>query len=611
MAAPSVPSYGSVTVKALADLPARILGGTGVDVTVAGFDYRIDLDIAELQTSPLGAAAGKWTAVWDQVDGSYKRIQFTELPAPNVDWSVITSKPTTFPPTLPIAQADVTGLPAALTAKLDNNAPSDGKTYGRKNGAWQDVAAGVTFVVNWTDILGKPATFPPSAHVHPESDITGLVADLAARELVANKGAANGYAPLDATSKVPAANLPAFPEAPSDGKVYGRNGSIPAWSAITGAYVPETGPTGAANLPTGTTAQRPANAAGLFRYNTDLGLFEGNTGSAWSAVGGAFVAKSGDVMSGPLRIGATLVTAAFATSLMADLVASGTVAGISHHGFNSYINSANTAWIRLIAGYGGDIQFDPAIGKYQWLVSPTSAAAGSAIASWAAPLTLDNAGNLQATGTIAAAASVTVGSGLNVTSGGANITGGMTMNAGAIVWSAIPNFTLGSGGISALGVNTQFDLTIAGTGSAYFWTTTGAFPTQDNARYLGAGSNRWYQVWAVAGTIQTSDEREKQDIRSLDDKERAAAQAIKQLIVAYRWRPGKGAAAHGDERLYIGVIAQAVEQALTDAGLVATDYAMWSKDALTEFVDGVPQPTGEYRYSVDYSQVLAFIIGAL
>lgn len=42
----------------------------------------------------------------------------------------------------------------------------------------------------------------PTAHTHPESDITNLVADLAATEKTANKNAASGYAGLDASSKL-------------------------------------------------------------------------------------------------------------------------------------------------------------------------------------------------------------------------------------------------------------------------------------------------------------------------------------------------------------------------------------------------------------------------
>lgn len=45
---------------------------------------------------------------------------------------------------------------------------------------------------------------------------------------------------------------------------------------------------GAANLPTGTTAQRPVTPAeGMFRRNSETGSFEGYTGTEWAGVGGA------------------------------------------------------------------------------------------------------------------------------------------------------------------------------------------------------------------------------------------------------------------------------------------------------------------------------------
>lgn len=41
-----------------------------------------------------------------------------------------------------------------------------------------------------------------------QSKVSGLVADLASKEATANKGVANGYAPLNGSSQVPASNLP-------------------------------------------------------------------------------------------------------------------------------------------------------------------------------------------------------------------------------------------------------------------------------------------------------------------------------------------------------------------------------------------------------------------
>lgn len=36
------------------------------------------------------------------------------------------------------------------------------------------IESGGEVTVTWTDIQGKPSTFPPSAHTHPISDVTSL-----------------------------------------------------------------------------------------------------------------------------------------------------------------------------------------------------------------------------------------------------------------------------------------------------------------------------------------------------------------------------------------------------------------------------------------------------
>jgi hypothetical protein len=45
--------------------------------------------------------------------------------------------------------------------------------------------------------------------------------------------------------------------------------------------------TGAALLPSGTSAQRPTGKQALFRFNTDIYRFEGHNGTAWGSLGGA------------------------------------------------------------------------------------------------------------------------------------------------------------------------------------------------------------------------------------------------------------------------------------------------------------------------------------
>lgn len=47
------------------------------------------------------------------------------------------------------------------------------------------------------------------------------------------------------------------------------------------------GSTGAADIPAGTTAERPTPATGYFRFNTSLTRFEGYNGTVWGSLGGA------------------------------------------------------------------------------------------------------------------------------------------------------------------------------------------------------------------------------------------------------------------------------------------------------------------------------------
>lgn len=52
--------------------------------------------------------------------------------------------------------------------------------------------------------------------------------------------------------------------------------------------------TGAAELPVGSTAQRPAGAAGKMRFNSTLNQFEGHNGTAWGTVGGGATGAPGN-----------------------------------------------------------------------------------------------------------------------------------------------------------------------------------------------------------------------------------------------------------------------------------------------------------------------------
>jgi hypothetical protein len=150
--------------------------------------------------------------------------------------------------------------------------------------------------------------------------------------------------------------------------------------------------------------------------------------------------------------------------------------------------------------------------------------------------------------------------------------------------------------------------------------------TIDNATSLGWSNRRFSVVYAGTGTINTSDENEKQDIETLSDAEKRVAVVAKSLIKKYRWKDA--VTKKGDNaRIHIGLIAQDLEDAFKAEGLDASRYGMfcsntwWEKD---ETIDGVTTtkdydtedkaPEGaikKTRLGVRYEELLAFIISAI
>jgi hypothetical protein len=166
--------------------------------------------------------------------------------------------------------------------------------------------------------------------------------------------------------------------------------------------------------------------------------------------------------------------------------------------------------------------------------------------------------------------------------------------------------------------NTKLELTSAG----IFMAGT------DNTQQLGASFRRWSEVFAGAPAINTSDAREKQQVRDLLDAERAVAMKIKSLLKAFKFnhaveQKGDGA------RIHFGVLAQYVAAAFASEGLDAAQYALFCHDSWEEqpevtepILDDDGNLTGEYkvvqeymsagdRYGIRYEELLAFIIAAL
>ena len=134
----------------------------------------------------------------------------------------------------------------------------------------------------------------------------------------------------------------------------------------------------------------------------------------------------------------------------------------------------------------------------------------------------------------------------------------------------------------------------------------------DGSINLGDPTHRWGTVYAATGTINTSDQREKQDIADLDAAEKRVAVALKGLVKKFRFKDAvqkKGENA----RIHVGVIAQEVMAAFEAEGLDPMSYAIVCCDEWGAELDAEGnevRPAGN-RYGVRYEQLLAFIISAL
>ena len=137
----------------------------------------------------------------------------------------------------------------------------------------------------------------------------------------------------------------------------------------------------------------------------------------------------------------------------------------------------------------------------------------------------------------------------------------------------------------------------------------------DNNIDLGLSSHRFDDIFATNSSINTSDEREKQQIASLTSAEITAATAISKLFKTFKWN--ESVAENGDNaRTHTGVIAQQVETAMSDAGLTASNYAFWCSDTWWQ-VDGgetfdtqeeAPEgATERNRKGIRYPELLSFI----
>jgi len=124
--------------------------------------------------------------------------------------------------------------------------------------------------------------------------------------------------------------------------------------------------------------------------------------------------------------------------------------------------------------------------------------------------------------------------------------------------------------------------------------TSGTVSLSDNTNDLGAAVWRFNDAYITNGVTTGSDQNEKQSIQLLTDSEIAVAKRISKGFKTFKWN--SAVEEKGDNaRTHTGVIAQEVQQAFTDEGLDAGNYALfmsntyWEKeisvDAVAEELD--------------------------
>jgi len=141
----------------------------------------------------------------------------------------------------------------------------------------------------------------------------------------------------------------------------------------------------------------------------------------------------------------------------------------------------------------------------------------------------------------------------------------------------------------------------------------------DNATDCGGPSNRFDDIYATSGVVNTSDQNEKQQIVLLNATEIAVAKRVSKLFKTFKWNSSvesKGS----DARVHVGVIAQEVQQAFASEGLDVSKYGLWCfntwwEKEITEddktYIDYKDEATEGYvektRLGIRYPELLSFV----
>ncbi len=128
------------------------------------------------------------------------------------------------------------------------------------------------------------------------------------------------------------------------------------------------------------------------------------------------------------------------------------------------------------------------------------------------------------------------------------------------------------------------------TGKIYTMTATDFSPS--SAVNLGTSANKWDNIYANTGTINTSDRNFKQDIQDIDERLLRAWGKVNYKV--FKFKDGN--------RKHIGLIAQDIDEAFKSEGLNARDFGLFCED-----VDENGNAILGVRYSECFALECAFL----
>ena len=141
---------------------------------------------------------------------------------------------------------------------------------------------------------------------------------------------------------------------------------------------------------------------------------------------------------------------------------------------------------------------------------------------------------------------------------------------------------------------------------------------EDDLHDFGDPAVRWDNIYASNGSIQTSDQNEKQDIASATAKELNVAKKLSALFKTFRWK--SKVAEKGDKtRTHSGIIAQDIQSAFSAEGLDASKYGLFCSDTWWEKDKNIYNTEEEApkdaikktRLGVRYPELFSFIFSSI